>query len=406
MEQNTTLHTKKNNTIANQVTKKKSDFPLFQLLILNMVGFVAVMTETMPAGLLPLMARDLNISAGAAGQFISIFALGSVLAGVPIISATAHWPRKKVLLFAIFGYLVFNAATSSTTNYYIMLLTRFCGGMAAGVAWGLLVGYAKRLVSPQQTGKAIALVSSSIPLALAMGVPFATWLGLHFGWYGAFWLVTAVTAVLLVAIVFFIEDFPGSTKAKKRESSFKIFKNKEISKIFLILFLWMVTHYSLYTYLGYYLRQYDLESNLDIFMLIFGFSALLGVLIIGILVDRFLNKLIFICLTLYIIASIFLLLGIYSSLFIYIGIILWGISFGGVPTLLQKRLADESQENSDVAQSMYATIFNSAIAGGAFIGAIILNIFGPLMLAAAITLMGIIKFLITYADKKNEYKEI
>ena len=55
---------------------------------------------------------------------------------------------------------------------------------------------------------------------------------------------------------------------------------------------------------------------------------------------------------------------------------LWGLSFGGAPTLLQTAIADTAGEHSDVAQSMLVTIFNLAIACGGVLGGILLDTAG------------------------------
>ncbi|MBN0796079.1 MFS transporter, partial [Pseudomonas aeruginosa] len=51
-------------------------------------GFLAIMTETMPAGLLPQISHGLGVSEALAGQLVTLYALGSVLAAIPVIAAT------------------------------------------------------------------------------------------------------------------------------------------------------------------------------------------------------------------------------------------------------------------------------------------------------------------------------
>jgi len=49
----------------------------------------------------------------------------------------------------------------------------------------------------------------------------------------------------------------------------------------------------------------------------------------------------------------------------------WGVAFGGAPTLLQTALADTTGDAVDTAQSVFVTIFNSAIAAGGVVGGLI-----------------------------------
>lgn len=62
--------------------------PVGQLLAFTVAGFLAIMTENMPAGLLPQIGAGLGVSEAMAGQTVTFYALGSVIAVIPIIAAT------------------------------------------------------------------------------------------------------------------------------------------------------------------------------------------------------------------------------------------------------------------------------------------------------------------------------
>ena len=72
--------------------------PIGALLALAMTGFICIVTETLPAGLLPLISEGLAISPSMAGQMVTAYALGSVLAVIPMTIATRCWRRRNVLL--------------------------------------------------------------------------------------------------------------------------------------------------------------------------------------------------------------------------------------------------------------------------------------------------------------------
>ncbi|MFY1004801.1 MFS transporter, partial [Escherichia coli] len=95
----------------------------------------AIMTETVPAGLLPQIGLGLGVSEALAGQLVTLFAAGSVLAAIPIIAATRGWNRRPLLLLAIGGLCIFNVVTALSAHYALALAARFGGGMAAGLLW-------------------------------------------------------------------------------------------------------------------------------------------------------------------------------------------------------------------------------------------------------------------------------
>ncbi|MFY1005130.1 MFS transporter, partial [Escherichia coli] len=61
---------------------------------------------------------------------------------------------------------------------------------------------------------------------------------------------------------------------------------------------------------------------------------------------------------------------------VYVMLALWGLSFGGAPTLLQTALADAAGDGAEVAQSMLVTVFNLAFAAGGAMGGVLLETAG------------------------------
>lgn len=117
--------------------------PVGALLALAMTGFICIVTETLPAGLLPLISDGLGVSASMAGQMVTAYALGSVLAVIPLTIATRGWRRRNVLLLTIVGFLLFNSITALSSHYGLTLLARFLAGMRRGwpgVCWPAMRG--------------------------------------------------------------------------------------------------------------------------------------------------------------------------------------------------------------------------------------------------------------------------
>lgn len=122
--------------------------PVLALLALAMTGFICILTETLPAGLLPQIGAGLHISPALAGQMVTAYAAGSLIAAIPLTLVTRTWPRRQVLLATVLGFLLFNTLTAATSQVAVLLTARFLAGAAAGLAWSLLAGYARRMVPP------------------------------------------------------------------------------------------------------------------------------------------------------------------------------------------------------------------------------------------------------------------
>ncbi|ANY82780.1 hypothetical protein BB934_31555 (plasmid) [Microvirga ossetica] len=71
--------------------------PLLGLLALSTASFLTILTEALPAGLLPQIGADLGVSEAMAGQLITIYAIGSFLAAIPLTAATRTWRRRPAI---------------------------------------------------------------------------------------------------------------------------------------------------------------------------------------------------------------------------------------------------------------------------------------------------------------------
>ena len=349
--------------------------PMGALLALAMTGFICIVTETLPAGLLPQISSGLQVSSALAGQMVTVYALGSLLAAIPLTIATQGWRRRNVLLLTIVGFLLFNSITAWSSQYGVTLIARFFAGASAGLAWSLLAGYARRMVAPQLQGRAMAVAMVGTPIALSLGVPLGTWLGALVGWRTAFGLMSALTLVLMAWVVLKVPDYPGQS-ASQRIGLRQVLLTPGVRSVLAVVLTWMLAHNMLYTYIAPFVASAGLADKVDIVLLVFGLAALLGIWLTGRLVDRHLRKEVMACLATF--AAISLLFGFFSQsvAVVYAGIFVWGLSFGGAATLLQTALADAAGEGADVALSMNVVVWNSAIAAGALTGGILLDQFG------------------------------
>ncbi|MEE4945514.1 MFS transporter [Pseudomonas alliivorans] len=349
--------------------------PLGALLALAMTGFICIVTETLPAGLLPEIGSGLAVSPSLAGQMVTVYALGSLLAAIPLTVATQSWRRRTVLLLPILGFLIFNSVTALSSNYWLTLVARFFAGASAGLAWSLIAGYARRMVIPQLQGKAMAIAMVGTPVALSLGVPLGTWLGGFMGWRMAFGLMSGMTLVLIAWVLIKVPDYPGQASSE-RMALRQVFFTPGVRSVLGVVFTWMLAHNILYTYIAPFIAGAGLANDVDVVLLAFGIAALLGIWGTGRLVDRYLRATVLASLATFAAVSVFFGLFPGSALAIYIGVFIWGLTFGGAATLLQTALADSAAEGADVALSMNVVVWNSAIAGGGIVGGVLLGQWG------------------------------
>lgn len=350
-------------------------FPLSGLLALSMAGFIAILTETLPAGLLGHIASGLQVSEAMAGQLVTAYALGSLLAAIPLVTLTQGWRRRRVLMLAVLGFGVFNTVTAVSEHYSLTLAARFMCGVAAGLAWGVIAGYARRMVSVSQQGRAMAVAMIGAPLALSLGVPAGTWLGDLLGWRSTFVLVSLATLVLMGWVLLSVPDFDG-LPAGRRAAIGQVLATPGVSAVLAVIFTWVLAHNVLYTYIVPFLQAGGMAGSTGPVLLLFGCAALVGIGVVGVLIDRHLRRLVLGSLVGFGVASVLLGLATGAPLLVYFSVALWGLSFGGAGTLLQTASADAAGEGADVAQSMIVIVWNLAIAVAGLVGGVLLSHWG------------------------------
>ncbi len=269
-------------TISAADAVPRERLPLSALLALAMTGFTAIMTETLPAGLLPQISEGLGVSEPLAGQVVTAYALGSLVAAVPLVALTQGLRRKPVMLAAVAGFLLFNTVTAMSNSYAIALVARFLAGVAAGLAWGLLAGYARRMVVDSLKGKALAVAMAGTPVALSLGVPVGTFLGAAVGWRASFLVLSLTTLALVAWVVRSVPDFPGQA-AQGRLSIGAVFRRPGIRPVLATILAWMTAHNILYTYVAPLAARAGLAARVDLLLLGFGAASLIGIAATGFL---------------------------------------------------------------------------------------------------------------------------
>ncbi|MGE7435576.1 MFS transporter [Kitasatospora sp. NPDC001175] len=347
--------------------------PWSPLLALATAAFMGILTEALPAGVLPEMARDLSVSESAAGQSLTIYAIATGLSAIPVAMATAAWRRRKLLVVAVVAFAIANTVTAVSSAYTLTMAFRLVAGVAAAVVWAELVGYARRLAPPQLQGRAIAITMAGIPLALSLGIPIGTFLGKVFGWRLTFGLVTVVSVALVVWIMASVPDYPGQ-RADKREPILGGLRLPGVVAVLFVVAAYVLAHNILYTYIATFLDKYHMGGSRDLVLLIFGIASMVSIWITGALVDRRLRTLTIASTALFIVAAVLLGLLADNAAVVYLAMVLWGLGWGGVATLLQTAVTDAG---GDRGQALLVTTWNSFMAGGGAAGGIILDALGP-----------------------------
>jgi len=378
-------------------------FPWVGLLTLAGAIFVSVTSEFLPTGLLPEMAAELDVSLSTVGYLVTIFAATVVVATTPLAALTRKYSRKSLVVVVLLVIALANTLAAAAPTYEILVGARILGGLAHGLFWAVVAAYSAHLVPKHQLGRAVAITAGGGSAAFVLGVPVGTALGHALTWRAAFLIIAVVVVILAVVVIRFLPAVDHHVPLKTGEIPLPLYKDKSLGAVIVlcVVILLMLTGQNLYsTYIAPWLIQVGgFDPDVVPFMLfLFGGAGAIGLVLAGLVTDRYPRRGL-IGATILVMISVFALAVISNNtIAIVVAFIVWGVSFGGLPAMLQTRmLHTASFRMRDLAAALQTTAFNIGIGAGALIGGLLLEGIGigslPLV-QIAFLFAGVVVFLV------------
>ncbi len=374
-------------------------FPWPGLLILSALVFVSVTSEFLPTGLLPDIARELNVTESQVGLLITLFAGTVVLTAAPLTTITRRYSRKSLVIVVLLVFVIANALAAIAPSYAVLAIARVVGGLAHGLFWAVVGAYGGYLVPKHQLGRAVAVTSAGATAAFVLGVPLGTAVGHALGWRLAFGVVAIVVLVLVGLVVRFLPAVRHVEPLTTGEIPLPLRRDKSIPGVVIIcaiVLVVMIGHNLFYTYVVPYLTTVAgfAPGSISALLFVYGGAGAIGLVVAGTLANRYPRAGLVIAIA--VVAASVVVIGMFPTLTVIVlpMIVVWGIAFGGAPAMLQTRLLHTASARlRDVASAYLTTAFNVGIGGGALIGGLILDRVGLRALPfvdAAIIALGVV----------------
>jgi predicted MFS family arabinose efflux permease len=389
-------------TVSNTRRDAAQRLPGRALFGLFLSGFVSILTEALPAGLLPQMSRTLHASVSLTGQTVTIYALATAAGAIPLARLTAKWDRKRVLQVALLIVAAANAATALTDSYALMMAIRFIAGLGTAMVWPLLGGYAAALAPEKVRGRAVAIALAGTPVSLALGIPLGTALGHLGGWQLAFYLSTALTLANMIWVQATLPALPGRAPGERPKFGATL-RIPGLRLILLALAAYMVAHNIVYTYVTDYLTGIGMAEQAGWVLFAFGAAAILSVVVVGAHIDSHLRKLLIA--STFVLGASVLVLAIFSGIpaLIYIAAAAWGFAFGSSPSLFVGAAINATGPSADIAQAITITVFSGSIAAGALIGGLLIAGLGTISITWAALVLLVIAAALVLGGRKHAF---
>lgn len=152
-------------------------------------------------GLLPLVSRELGVSAAQASLTVSVATVGLALAVLPWSFASDRWGRVRTMGLAVILATVFGLLVPAAPSFEFLLVLRFLEGAALGGIPALAIAYLTEEVSPRHAGAAAGAYVAGTTLGGLFGRLLAGPVADLAGWRMG---TLAVSLSAAVAAVFFL----------------------------------------------------------------------------------------------------------------------------------------------------------------------------------------------------------
>ncbi|MFJ4347625.1 MFS transporter [Pseudomonas sp. NPDC089401] len=340
------------------------------ILILAIAAFALLTTEFIILGVLPGLAKDLDISISKAGQLVTIFALAVMAVGPFLTAALSHLDRRKLFVSILLIFSVSNGLSAIADDFWTMALSRLLAAVALPVFWGTASETAGQLAGKGNEGKAVAQVYMGITAAFVFGIPLGTLAASTVGWRGTFWLLAGLCAVIGTLAWRYLPTLPEAPKRQDGVRQTVILKDPAFILHVVLSVIVFTAMFTAYTYLADMLERlaHVPSSHVGWWLMGFGAVGMVGNALGGKLVDRSPLR-----------ATIILLLILGAGMTAvgpsaaYVGLLVialcaWGLAYTALFPVCQVRVMVAGSKAQALAGTMNVSAANGGIALGAAVG--------------------------------------
>lgn len=183
------------------------------LLVLCLTGVLVTLMHTLIVPLVPVLPEILH-----SNPTDAYWALTSTLLAAAVLTPIAGrlgdmFGKKRILTFCLGSLFLGSVICAFADSVLVMVTGRALQGAASG-AIALGISILRDELPPQKVGAAVALMSSSMGLGGAFGMPIAAAVADRFDWHVLFWGSAVLSVACLVLVIRLVPESPVRTPGR------------------------------------------------------------------------------------------------------------------------------------------------------------------------------------------------
>ncbi|WP_134667590.1 MULTISPECIES: MFS transporter [unclassified Amycolatopsis] len=363
------------------------------------------------AGLLPALTSELHISATAAAQLVTSFAIAYAVGSPLFAAATGRWERRTLLVAALAVAAVGNIFAAVAPGYTTLLIARVVTAIGAAVYTPAATAVAAELTTPERRGRAVSLVFGGLTIALIFGVPLGSVISQQFGYEGAFLFVGILSLLGAIGVQVALPRVAPPPVVGLAER-FAVARDKRVVALLVTTTLACLAAFMVYTLVSPVLSATAGVSGGTITVLLFcyGIGGAIGNFAGGRAADRWgARKPLLIVLIGF--TAVMVLLPFTATTVVGAGITLfvWGLANWSFSPPLQHRLIELSPGHAGLALSLNASAIYLGVGLSGVVGGAVLTSAGPTVLPEIAAILAAAAMLVVVffwgARKRAEVRE-
>lgn len=362
------------------------------------LGTFAIGTEGfMIAPLLSTMAADFGLSVPHVALLVVVFTLTMAITSPIATTLTASWSRRGTLLCAMTVFTAGNLLAAWSPGFGVLMAARVMMAVASGLYVPNANALAGAIVSPARRGRALAVVSGGMTLAIALGLPLGGLVGHAFGWRMTFLAVGAMSLTAIVGILAGVaRDAGAGIPVATLSQRLAVVRQPAVLQLLSVSLFWSIGAYAAYPYIAPYLTQVlgFQSAGINATVSLWGLAAAFGVTTGGALNDRYGSSRVA-RLSLMVLGLAFWALSMAAAALsphlamvpVLLAVVVWGFTvWSFFPAQMARLMAAGSASQASLALALNTSTMYLGFSIGSALGAVILGrhaIWGIGLLAGA-----------------------